>query len=838
MGGALAGAAAALFVGSHGRLLTYATGFEPGARWAVGLLAFASATALPTLWPRLGRRLRWLGQLTLLGQLAVLGALVVARLPGAEATLVLFGKASDATGFAFGLIQALATLFPMAVAGLVVGMALARRPDRAASLAGATTLGLALGHYSVDRLVWSVGTPTAVAATALFFAATGTALGARGARARYAVLSAAVGFSVIGVSALLDFAPAASGSLARTLAAPDARVLYTRWTPGGRVDAVRFDPPRRQGAYRHLGLGDGFQSRAPRYVGIAVDGRLTTPVYDWSAPGRTETLLRHHLLSVPYLFVSKPSVLTFSRGGGTEARQALGEGARDVTDLQPNSALAHVSWHLLPDFRRRGEAGDVKRRWVDPRSELWSSERAYDLIHLNTVQPLAHEGDPRSGRTHRASAHRGDTAQPAWLERQLTVEAITAYFDRLTPTGLLAVVLEDPMAEAEGTPVRATRLSATVRESLRRMGIGRPSAHVAVVAAPALRALSVTLVKKWPFLPGEVARLRAFAAEEGFAVWHARQGEPVHATAIVLQQPALRVLDYLQRHGAQLGAVTDDRPFALSLESPQGNLRNLGNLGNLWQWALGWRSGAPAWSALLRLMLLLTLAVGFVARRRAQQPLSRPSLSWWAAYGLGGGGALGGLFACLSGRLCGLLALPPTGHRVMALSMLVAAGAGALFCQRRAPDRGEPGGVVSGALPRGLVVLLLVAGLYLLALPELAEYATGRPATDRLALAALASAIPAGLAGHLCGTALTLGGATALIPWRVALHLAGLSVGILAGPPLAETFGYLQGGMLSLSLFSLLTLLHAGTWWAPPSAVRQPAARSLETAPPVSTSSP
>lgn len=785
------GGAAALFASGLDRLMAYAAAPDGGLRLGTSFVAFGAAACVPTLWPRLGRRLRWLGQLALFGQVAVLGALVMSRLPPANAQ----GPHSPSAGAGWWLLNVTAAVLPMGIAGLVAGMALARRPDRVTTLAGAVLAGLALGYLSTDSLTWSVGTPTAIAASAWLFAATGTSLGVRGARARYAALSLAVGFSVTGVSAILDFPPAADGSLAVTLAQPDARALYARWTPQGRVDAVRFDPPRTEGGYRSLGVGTGFDGRAPRYHGIALDGRLTAPAYDWSRPGRAGTLLRHHLLAVPYLLLTQPVALTFSRAGGVDARLALEFGARAVTNLHPNPALAHVAWDLLPDFRRRGEAAGVHRRIGAPRSYLQATEDRYDLIALNLTRPLA---------------RRADAVEPEWLARQLTVEAIDTYFGRLTPTGLLTIALEDPMTGEGHPPVRATRLGATLRETLRRQGIGRPGAHVAVVGAGGPRALSVTLLKKWPFLPGEVARLEAFAEAEGFAVWHARERAPTHPVGIVLQEPELQALRFLQSAGTRLGAVTDDRPFSLALETPlSGWLAALAGDGP---------AGTPVMLALVGLMLLFAVAVGFLVR--GQGPPEALSLSSRrATHALFGGAGLGAAAACMQGRLAGLFVVPPDSHRTIIVAMVLAVALGGLSSRLAL--------LSGGALPRRLVALLAAVALGMLVLPTLGDQAAGQGSAVRLALAALAAAFPALFAGRLLAAGLALAAAESgrLVPWFFGLYGAGLAMGAVMGQWLAATVGYLHAGMIGLTSLVVATLVAVT-----PARVRDPSAhRSLET---------
>ena len=131
-----------------------------------------------------------------------------------------------------------------------------------------------------------------------------------------------------------------------------------------------------------------------------------------------------------------------------------------------------------------------------------------------------------------------------------TVEAFRDYWQHLTDDGILTI--SRFIFERE-----TLRLVSLGLELLKQQGVADPAAHIAVIKE---RGLANFMLKRSPFTPEEVARLRELARMREFSVVFLpdrRDGEGPFARLIASGGSA----DFYRTFPYDISPTTDDRPF-------------------------------------------------------------------------------------------------------------------------------------------------------------------------------------------------------------------------------------------------------------------------------------
>ncbi len=617
---------------------------------------------------------------------------------------------------ATGLLLAL----PFLMAGLASCTAYALHPGRSAAIACAGMLGSGAGAILPLVALPTLGEAGSIAAVAMAPLAIVLFWPGVGARLRLVAVGLAAGIAVLvlwkGGSAL-DVQPSPYKSLPQIMAAPGSRLTSRSTSLLGRVETVeapslRFAP----------GLSLGFTGALPAQRAVVVDGDEQTVLYALDGVSDGAGFARSsHVFAAYELAGPVSSCLVVERDGGLALACAAAAGARQITVLVENPAVARV---LRESYGIPGLSIEA----TGARPFLARDERRWDIIAVESWGPSV---------PGLASLSEDAT---------LTVDAFRAYWRRLGDSGVISVSRRLVLP-----PSDSVRIFATALEALREERIVDPQNHLAVIRN---WDTCTILVSRIPVSGPGLARLEEFAASLGFDLDYFpgitpdkidrfnRYGRPFFADAYrdILADPS-----YVRLYPLDVAPQGDERPF------PSRFLRWL-RIGEFYRLTgarayLLFLSGEVVAAAALAegviaclLLLLLPIAAALARARRAgpsarclRVPGAGRALAFFAAIGLGF------MFCemCLLDSLALLFPGPSATLAVVLLGLLVSSAGGGLLSDRLG-SRGLRC-VVAGAA-------LLLAGLALL-LPRLVHALLPLALPMRVAAALVVTGIPGILLG-------------------------------------------------------------------------------------------
>ncbi len=255
------------------------------------------------------------------------------------------------------------------------------------------------------------------------------------------------------------------------------RVLQTRVDSYARTDLVQTDEPW----LRYLYTDRMYAARAVRWDGHA-------PRFPDDEPNQLARLKR-----LPFHALGPARVLVLGAGGGFDVALALQEGAQDVDTVEVNAAMIGFVQALGEFCGRVYARPDVHVHAEEARQFLRRGHARWDLVQLSLMQSDA-------------AALRSIAGAQSWV---LTVEAVRAYLDNLTPGGTLAIV--------QNTLEFADRSAWTVAAALRQRGVAPEE------IAQHLVALALPEAEHNPFGQLLLVRAQAFTQDERVALLaHAR----------------------------------------------------------------------------------------------------------------------------------------------------------------------------------------------------------------------------------------------------------------------------------------------------------------------------
>jgi len=321
---------------------------------------------------------------------------------------------------------------------------------------------------------------------------------------------------------------------------------HVAWDPVARIEVTRITPPDPStGLYACLiGSRREFHQRFQRVItqnnnaytyAVAYDGRPA------SLTGIEETLYAAaYEVAVPH-----PRVLVIGVGGGFDMLTALYHGTAKVTGVEVNAATVDILRRTYASFfapwvndPRVGLVVDEGRRYLASRPDT------YDVIQLSGVDSAS--GTP-------AAAH-------VFSESYLyTREAFDLYLKRLEPDGVLC------MMRLEWNPPREMlRAVITAKDALRRAGMARPEEQMVTVTSTT-GDFTALLVKRRPFRPEEVERLREWSSASPYFRISAAPGEagaaPNVYQSFVTLPDARAERQWVAQYPFDVRPVDDDRPF-------------------------------------------------------------------------------------------------------------------------------------------------------------------------------------------------------------------------------------------------------------------------------------
>jgi len=647
---------------------------------------------------------------------------------------------------------------PFFTGGAVLSLAFARLTARINALYGSDLLGAALGCLALVPLMNLLGAPGVVLAAAALAAVAALCF----APVPWRAWAARAAFVVLGVPLALELAGLGPFEVVAIKGAErEHRLLYSKWNSFSRIGV--YDYP-----HADWSLSPNFKGKPGASLFMDIDASASTPIMG-ADNLRDPAYLRHELTAIAYHLVERPagfSALVIGPGGGRDVLSALAFGARRVEGVEINPII--VRDVMLGRFREYSGAlyarPDVSIHVEDGRSFVRRSPDRYDVIQASLVDTWA------------------ATAAGAYTltENSLyTVEAFGEYLDHLTDAGLLTVTR---------WVVDGLRLVSLAQEACARRGLDAAQ-HIAIVQH---KTVMTFIVKRSPFSPHEVERLRRAAGDLGFTLLYA-PGWPAPAVKdpVEMRRIGASLADYralilapdrerfLETYRYDVAATTDDRPFFFHITRLRDQL----------QVAFGrhmlFGSGL---SALLSLFLIsAALVLAFIVAPLALGG-ERPRRGWgaWLAYfaALGAGFML--LEVAVLQRFVLLLGHPVYSLTVTLFSLLLGTGLGSLLSRR------VPAEAVKRVTLWAIFAAALLGLLAALVLERMIDFAIAWPLAVRIAAAA-ALLVPVGVLLGAClpgGMRLLDRAHPEIVAWGWGMNGAFSVIGATAAIFIAMNWGF------------------------------------------------
>jgi len=674
-------------------------------------------------------------------------------------------------------IYALAAL-PFFTGGGVMSVAFSRMTDRINVLYAADLIGAAAGCLALIPLLDWLGAPGVVIMAAALSAIAAIAFAPAARRRTFA----AVACGLLAVTALAQISGVSPFDLVDTKGHIGDRVLFSKWNSFSRV-AV-YDRPH------------GDWSLSPKFAGaraaslfMDIDSAASTPILKVAGGIPDASYLRYELTAIGYHLAERKAgfnALVIGPGGGRDLLSALIFGAARVDGVEINPIIARDV--MLDRFRDYSGGVYANPRVTihvdDGRNFVRRSQSKYDVIQASLVDTWA------------------ATAAGAYTltENSLyTKEAFGEYLDHLTDEGVLTITR---------WVFDGLRLVSLAQEACADRGLDA-SQHLAIIRYDRV---ATFLLKRQPFTPAEVTRLRDVSEDLGFSVLYA-PGLPAAASAedpIEMQRTGTSAADYrrlilagdrqqfLTSYPLDESATTDDRPFFFHTTRLRDQLQVAFGRSMLFGNGLSALMTLIAISAALVVLFVIgPLVIGG----------DRPRRGWgrWLTYfgALGAGFML--LEVALLQRFVLLLGHPVYSLTVTLFSLLLGTGLGSLVSRRVAPGR------VHTVTIRALAGIAIVACGAALGLARLVDVGVAWTLPGRIAFAVML-VVPAGfLLGMPMpgGMRLIAADRADIIPWGWGINGAFSVVGATLAVFIAMNWGF---SVTLLSAAAVYTLAAMTLW--------------------------
>jgi hypothetical protein len=404
-------------------------------------------------------------------------------------------------------IYALAAL-PFFAGGLVVTLAISRLSAQINAVYAADLIGAAGGCLMLIPLLDRLGAPGVVLAAAALTIAAAILFASGASRPRIA----AAGVVIALIPIVGQLSGRAAFDVVDTKGHQGDRVLFSKWNSFSRIGVYE----RTHGDWS---LSTAYQGALPETRFMDIDSAASTPILHLNPDLSNAQYLRYELTALAYhlkerqglearglgLGESVPSpqppapggfrALVIGPGGGRDLASALVFGASRVDGVEINPIIAN---DVMRDRFREFSGGIYTNPRVnvavdDGRSFVRRTPEKYDVIQASLVDTWA------------------ATAAGAYTltENSLyTVDAFNDYLDHLTDGGILTIT----RWVADGL-----RLVSLAQEACAQRGWSAAD-RLAVVRQDRV---ATFLLKKTPFTPDEIARLRAVADRLDFDVLYA-----------------------------------------------------------------------------------------------------------------------------------------------------------------------------------------------------------------------------------------------------------------------------------------------------------------------------
>jgi spermidine synthase len=663
------------------------------------------------------------------------------------------------------VIYALAAL-PFFSGGFVITLAISRLTSRINAVYAADLIGAAAGCLVLIPLLDRLGAPGVVLTASALAIAAAALFAPRERRARIAM----AGGALLMIPLAGQLSGLAGFDVVDTKGHQGDRILFSKWNSFSRIGVYE----REHGDWS---LSPAYKGALPETRFMDIDSAASTPILRLDPDLKNAQYLRYELTGLAYRLQPPGfSALVIGPGGGRDLASALVFGAGRVDGVEINPIIAD---DVMRDRFREFSGGIYTNPRVqiavdDGRSFVRRATSRYDVIQASLVDTWA------------ATAAGAYTLTENTL---YTVDAFDDYLDHLTDDGVLTITrwvfdglrlvsLAQEACEARGWSV-ADRLMIVRHERV-----------------------ATFMLKRAPFTPDQVARIRADAGELGFDVLYApdRTG-PVRDDEWIDGMPTgdyARLIGAADRHrfyeayDRDIRPTTDDRPFFFHTTK----------LEHQFQVAFG-RSMlfGNGLSALLTLIgisvaLVILFVVGPLVIADRGTAHVRGWLAWLAYFSALGAGFMLIEVSVLQ-RFVLLLGHPVYSLTVTLFSLLLGTGLGAAW------SRGFEERTLRRSAARGLVAIALIAVGVGVVVEPIVAWAIPFARSVRVAIA-VATLVPIGVAlGIPMPTGLRMLSARApeLVAWAWGMNGALSVLGATLAIFIAMNWG-----------FSVTLLIASGTY--------------------------
>jgi spermidine synthase len=584
--------------------------------------------------------------------------------------------------------------------------------------------------------------------------------------------------------------------LSQALRVPGAAVDVERSSPLGLLSAVRSP----EIPFRHApGLSLNNAIEPPPQIGVFTDGEALSPITAFAGDLEPLAYLDFTTAALPFHLLERPRVLILGAGAGAQVLLALYHGATPIDAVELNPQLVELVRGRYAEFAGNlYERPEVRAHIGEARGFVAAVEGRYDLIQVPLLDAFA------------AAAAGTVSLNESFI---YTIEAFETYLDHLADGGFLAITrwLKLP-------PRDAAKLFLTALRALERQGAADPARQLVLIRSWETTTL---LVKNGALTPADIERIRAFADARSFDLAYYPGMGPEEANRYnILQEPyfyeaAQRLIDdpdaFLAQYKFDLTPATDDRPYFFDFFKwralPELWAVSAQSGGALLDWGYLILAATLAQAALLSLVLvLLPLWLGLE---------KRPSPDRWRIALYFGAIGLAFLFVEIASiqRFTLFLAHPLYAIGVVLAGFLVFAGIGSGVApgleQRLAGTR-------SGALGVAIGAIVVLAIVYILALPALFARLIALPDLAKIALSLVLIAPLAFFMGMPFPLALARLRTSAphLVPWAWAINGCASVLAAILATLLAMTFGTRVVVLTAATLYLLAGFTFAGAFRA------------------------
>jgi hypothetical protein len=480
---------------------------------------------------------------------------------------------------------------------------------------------------------------------------------------------------------------------------------------------------------------------------LDIDGTAWTPMFRYDGDPASLAFLRDSVLYTAHHLRPQADVLIIGTGGGRDLLAAHVFGQRSVLGIELNPLMRHIVEDVYGDYSGHPYTGIGATVIIDEaRSRLAAIDQRFDIIQLSLIDTFS------------LNAAGGLVFSENFL---YTRQAFEEYFAHLKDDGLLSVT----RYYAPRYPLEILRIIAMLREAWARGGVPDIARHVVVLGQ---FPNATVLAKRTPFTDGELQEIDALAQANNERVLYrpglAPPGSADIAGLITTPDPQA----FIRAYEFRIDPTTDDRPFFFhflpgrlaEFPTPQEDPLQV----------------MRQWSEAISLMYVLILVVGSLALlcflgpllllgragiRGVRPRVAAPLLLYFACLGYG----FMMIEIPLMQRLILFLGYPVYALAVVLFALLLFSGLGSLTTARFAAP-------ADATLPRVLIGIVLLAPLYIVALPPLLGPLMGWPIAAKIAT----TVVLLGPIGFVLGMAYPLGVTIlrrfgdGLVPWAWGLN--------------------------------------------------------------------